>query len=166
LAARGSTAAFGCKEVTNTVDSNRAGEVDNRVRYAFRRPRFPLIWTVGNELVSATSPAVFQREIRRLDLQGVTIVDMVDATGEGWAFHPELMIVSPLTIKKRWKKLEVIRLFNKSDSARRIGAVYPEAYIPRRSVGRIIAEVAALAAYAQPNKALQRPGARVARAGR
>jgi hypothetical protein len=74
---------------------------------------------------SATSPAVFQRQIRRLDLPGV--IDMVDATGEGWAFHSE--------------------------------------YIARRSVGRIIAEVAALAAYAQPNKTPQRTGARVARLG-
>jgi len=76
------------------------------------------------------------------------------------------MIVSPLTLKKRWKKVEVIRLFNESDNARRIGAAYPEAYIPRRSLVRIIAEVAALAAYAKPNKPLQRTGARVARAGR
>jgi hypothetical protein len=148
------------------MDSNGAGQPDDRVRYAFRRPKFPLIWTVGNELLSAASPAAFQRQVRRLDLQGVTIIDMVDGTGEGWAFHPELRIVSPLTIKKRWKKLEVIRLFNKSDNARRIGAVYPEADVPRRSVARIIAEVAALAAYAQPNKAPQRTGARVARPGR
>jgi hypothetical protein len=152
--------------VTNRVDSNAAGPGDERIRYAFRRPRFPLIWAVGNEVLSATSPAVFQRQIRRFDLQGVTVIDMIDTTGEGWAFHPELMIVSPLTIKKRWRKLEVVRLFNKSDNARRIGVVYPEAYIPRRSVGRIIAEVAALAAYAQPNKALQRTGADVARSGR
>jgi len=91
---------------------------------------------------------------------------MVDATGEGWAFHSDLMIVSPLTLKKRWKKTEVIRLFNASNNARRIGAAYPEAYIPRRSLVRIIAEVAALAAHAKPNKPLQRTGARVARPGR
>ena len=94
------------------------------------------------------------------------MIDIVDATGEGWAFHADLMIVSPLTIKKRWKKIEVIRLFNESDNARRIGAAYPEAYIPGRSLVRIIAEVAALVAYAKPNKPLHRTGARVARSGR
>ena len=62
------------------------------------------------------------------------------------------MIVSPLTLKKRWKKLDVIRLFNGSDNARRIGAAYTEAYIPRRPLVRIIAEVAALVAYAKPNR--------------
>jgi hypothetical protein len=59
-----------------------------------------------------------------------------------------LMIVSPLTLKKRWKKIDAIRLFNHSDNARRIGVAYPEAYIPRRSLVRVIAEVAALAAHA------------------
>jgi hypothetical protein len=86
---------------------------------------------------------------------------MVDATGEGWVLHPELMIVSPLSLKKRWKKIEVIRLFNESHNARRIGAAYPEAHIPRRSLARIIAEVAVLATYTQPHKPVQRPEARV-----
>jgi hypothetical protein len=148
--------------VKDSVDSDTSG----KVQYAFRRPRFPIIYAVGSELRSATSPAAFQRQLQRLELQGAKVLDIVDATGEGWAFHSDLMIVSPLTLKKRWKKIEVIRLFNGSDNARRIGAAYPEAYIPRRSLVRIIAEVAALAAYAKPNKPLQRTGARVARAGR
>ena len=42
-----------------------------------------------------------------------------------------------------------------------VGAAYPEAYIPRRSLVRIIPEVAALAAYAKPNEPLQRTRTRV-----
>lgn len=69
-----------------------------------------MICAVGNELLPARSPAAFQRHIERVDLQGAKVIDIVDATGEGWAFHADLMIVSPLTLKKRWKKVEVIRL--------------------------------------------------------
>jgi hypothetical protein len=141
-------------------------DLTGKVKYAFRRPRFPVIYAVGKELRSATSPAAFQRQAERLELRGAAVLDMVDATGEGWAFHSDLMIVSPLTLKKRWKKIEVIRLFNESDNARRIGAVYPETYIPRRSLVRIIAEVAALTTYAKPNKSLQRIGARDPRSAR
>jgi hypothetical protein len=128
------------------VESTSAGQLANRVQYAFRRPRFPVVYAVGSEVLAATTSAALLRQLRRLDLQGVGTLDFVDATGEGWAFHSAAMIVSPLTMKKRWTKLEVIRLFNASDNARRIGARYPEAYIPRRSFSRIIAEVAALAA--------------------
>lgn len=145
----------------DSVESNTGA----KVQYAFRRPRFPIIYAVKNELLAALSPAALQRQLERLEPQGAKVLDMVDATGEGWAFHSDLMIVSPLTLKKRWRKIEVIRLFNGSDNARRIGAAYPEAYIPRRPLVRIIAEVAALVAYAKRNKPLQRTGARAARSG-
>jgi hypothetical protein len=141
-------------------------DTSGKVQYAFQKPRFPIIYAVGQELLAALSPAFFQRQVKRLELQGATVLDMVDATGEGWAFHSDLMIVSPLTLKKRWKKIDVIRLFNGSTNAQRIGAAYPEAYIPRRSLVRIIADVATLAAYAKPNKPRQRTGARVTRPGR
>ena len=127
-----------------------------KVQYVFRRPRFPIIYAVGDELFAALSPAALQRQLERLEPQGVTVLDIVDATGEGWTFHPDLMIVSPLTLKKRWKKIDVIHLFNGSDNARRIGTAYPEACIPRRPLVRIIAEVAALVAYANLNKPLPR----------
>ena len=127
----------------------------SKIQYAFRRPSFPLICAVGNELRVATSPAALQRQVKHWDLQRAKVLDIVDATGEGWAFHIDLQIVSPLTLKKRWKKIEVIRLFNESANARRIGTAYPETYIRRRSLVRIIAEVAALVAYT--NKRILRP---------
>ena len=135
-------------EMRDTVESNTT----RRIQYAFRRPRFPIVYAVGNELRAATSSVALRRQLERLELPLAAVVDLVDATGEGWAFHSDLMIVSPLTLKKRWKKIEVIRLFNESDNAHRMGAVYPEAYVPRRSLERIIAEIAALAAYKKPRR--------------
>jgi len=37
---------------------------------------------------------------------------MIDSSGEGWAFWPDQMAISPLTFKKKWFKKEVIELFN------------------------------------------------------
>ena len=135
-------------EMRDTVESNTT----RQVQYAFRRPRFPVVYTVGNELRAATSSVALRSQLERLELPRAAVVDLVDATGEGWAFHSGVMIVSPLTLKRRWKKIEVIRLFNESSNARRMGAVYPEAYVPRRSLERIIAEIAALATYTNPRK--------------
>jgi hypothetical protein len=95
----------------------------------------------------------FQRQIERFEIQSGEVLDVVDATGEGWSFHSDLMIVSPLTFKKRWTKSAVIRLFNESESARRIGLTYPETSLSGKSVSRIITDVAALAAYGTPNQA-------------
>ena len=97
-------------EMRGTVESNTT----RRIQYAFRRPRFPIVYAVGNELRAATSSVALRRQLERLELPGAAVFDLVDARGEGWVFHSALMIVSPLTLKKRWKKIEVIRLFNES----------------------------------------------------
>jgi len=38
--------------------------------YAFRRPRFPMVYAVGRALLGATSPAALRRQLRRLDPPG------------------------------------------------------------------------------------------------
>ena len=111
---------------------------------------------MGGELVSAWSAVDFQRQIERFEIQSGEVLDVVDATGEGWSFHSDLMIVSPLTLKKRWTKSAVIRLFNESENSRRIAVVYPEMSLSGKSVSRIITDVAALAAHGTPNRPLQR----------
>jgi len=138
-------------------------KINGKIQYAFRRPRFPIVCAVGDELISAGSPAAFQGEVERLDLEGGKVLDIVDATGEGWAFHVDLIIVSPLTLKKRWTKSAVIRLFNESENARRIGGKYPETSLSGKTLTRIISEVAALAAYGKSNRPPQRIAARGAR---
>jgi hypothetical protein len=60
-------------------------------------PAPPFVCAVADELLSAGSPAAFQRQIERLELESDAVLDIVDATGEGWAFHAELMVVSLLT---------------------------------------------------------------------
>jgi hypothetical protein len=138
-------------------------KVSGKIRYVFRRPRFPIVCAVADELISAGSPAALQRQIERFELESDAVLDIVDATGEGWAFHADLMVVSPFALKKRWQKLAVIRLYNESQNARRIGGgIYPETALSGKSLARIIADVAALAALAKPNMPLQRTRARVA----
>ncbi len=132
-------------------------KVSGKIRYVFRRPRCPIICAVADELISAGSPAAFQRQIERLELESDAVPDIVDATGEGWASHAELMVVSPLTLKKRWRKLAVVHLYNESQNARRIGRTYPETALSGRSLARIIADVAALAALSKPNMRVSGP---------
>jgi hypothetical protein len=137
-------------------------KINDKVQYAFRRPRFPIVCAVGSELLAAASTASVQRQIERLDLPGDKVLDIVDATGEGWAFHVELVIVSPLTLKKRWTKAAVIRLFSESNNARRIGGAYPATSLSGKTLVQVIADVAALAAYAKPNEPLRQTAVRSA----
>ena len=119
------------------------------IQYAFRLPIFPVIYSVDTDIRSASSPTEFQRQAQNLEVPEETDIEVIDAAGEGWIFHCDLGIVSPLTLRKQWRKIEIIRLFNESDTARRAGFVYPEANIPRRSLVRIIADIATLVRDAQ-----------------
>jgi hypothetical protein len=138
-------------------------KLNGKIQYAFRRPRFPIICAVGDELISAWSAVGFQREIERFEIQSGEVVDIVDATGESWSFHSDLLIVSPLTLKKWWTKSAVIRLFNESENARRIGLAYPETSLSGKSVSRIMTDVATLAARGMANRPLQRTRIHTAR---
>jgi len=63
-------------------------------------------------------------------------------------------------VRGRSSKSAVIRLFNESENARRIGGAYPETSLSGKTLTRIVTDVAALAAYGKPNRPPQRLGAR------
>ena len=56
-------------------------KINSKIQYAFRRPRFPIICAVGDELISAWSAVGFQRQIERFEIQSGEVLDVVDATG-------------------------------------------------------------------------------------
>lgn len=63
-----------------------------------------MICAVGNELLSARSSAAFQTPYRALGSPGCQGDRHSRTTGEGWAFHADLMIVSPLTSRNGGRK--------------------------------------------------------------
>ena len=68
-------------------------KINGQIQYAFRRPRFPIICALGDELISAWSAVGFQRQIERLEILSDEVRDVVAAAGEGWSFPSDLMIV-------------------------------------------------------------------------
>jgi hypothetical protein len=62
------------------VESNTSRQIAGKIRYAFRRPRFPIVYAADKELLSAASPAAFQRQIDRLDL----LICQVQSSDQQW----------------------------------------------------------------------------------
>ena len=118
----------------------------NAINFAFRRPRFPLICDLDGFLVAAGSPAALQRS---LSLAGVDLpterkVRIVDANGESWMILPNEMIVAPRFATRRWRKIEIIRLFNERRNAKEAGRRYPEHGIANKRLDAIVGEIAAI----------------------
>jgi hypothetical protein len=82
-------------------------------RSFFREPRYPILCNVDGHLIAAKSDKTLAKELSGLELREDAQYDVIDSTGEGWLLLVEVMVLSPLNFRKRrWTKLEIIRLFN------------------------------------------------------
>lgn len=82
------------------------------LRYLFRKPKFPIICNINNFVFGAKSEKEFIDKIPSIKFDAKTHFDVIDITSEGWLFSPKLMALSPLTLKKKWMKKEIINLVN------------------------------------------------------
>ena len=125
------------------------------IGFLFRKPKFPVICEVHGLLIGAETPAEFEKQIATAKIPIDEDLPIVDATGEGWAFHTGYMVISPLTFKKTWTKKEVIDMFNGSNTARQAGMEYAAKSLSSKRLGQIVKEIAALIRKA--NKMIHRP---------
>jgi hypothetical protein len=114
------------------------------ITYAFRRPRFPVICAIDGYLIGVKSPAGLQRCLAALDLSDEKKLRLIDGNGETWMFLPDQMILAPGFLTRKWRKIEIIRLFNESRTAKESGRRYPEHVIANRRLDTIIRDIAGL----------------------
>jgi hypothetical protein len=114
------------------------------IRFAFRRPRFPLICDLDGDLFAAESPDALRRRLGGRELSDERKVRFVDANGESWRFLQNEMILAPEFPMKTWRKIEIIRLFNGSRTASEMGICYPERRLANRRLDRIVCDIGAI----------------------
>ena len=114
------------------------------IRCLFREPEFPVVCDAPAGLVGATSLRDFAAQVDPLGLPPGENLPLVDASAEGWVFNTQHCVLSPLTLKKRWTKKEVIAMFNGSDAARKLGGKYSERSLSAKRFDRILGEIVSL----------------------
>jgi hypothetical protein len=96
------------------------------------------------DLFAAQSSAALQRCLAGQRLADESRVRFVDASGEGWMLFQDKMILAPEFPMRRWRKIEIIRLFNGSRNASETGLRYPEHRLANRRLDTIVHDIAAL----------------------
>jgi len=110
------------------------------VRYWPRRPRFPIIVDTGIGLIGAVSGSDCAKRIVRLGpFDSDDLMSVVDSTSEGFGFYPRMMLITPLTTKKRWTKAEVIALYN--DRKKSEAPDYRPRSLSNRGFDRVVHEI-------------------------
>jgi hypothetical protein len=69
---------------------------------------------------------------------------LIDATGESWALLTDKMILAPGFLVRKWRMVDIIRLFNESRSATESGLHYPESLISSKRLDAIVNDLVAL----------------------
>lgn len=113
------------------------------VRYWPRRPRFPVIIDTGAQIVGARTGADCSKKIQRLIIPvGEITIPVIDSSGQGFAYYPDSMVVSPVAVKMRWKKSEIIDIYNSRKPAG--SPAYRPGSLSNKPVERIVSEIVEL----------------------
>jgi hypothetical protein len=110
-------------------------------RYFFRKPKFPVFVSIEGNLICGKSAITLARRLSKIENLHNNTYKAIDSSGEGWSFHPQQWLISPLTLKKRWTKLELIRLFNERGNKKSEDPLYSEKSLSAKRLERIINDI-------------------------
>ena len=109
------------------------------LRYLFRKPAFPMVTNIEGHFIGTNTPKDLIIKLGKIPLDQEKSYDMVDSTGEGWSLYSPKMVISPLTMKKRWTKREIIKLFNDRENTELAkGKKYSEKSLSSKRLDKII----------------------------
>ena len=111
--------------------------------HLFRSPTYPVILDVDGSLIAAKSPIELARKLARLQLPAERRYPAVAVNGENWELNTYVdeAILSPTLMKRRWTKLDVVRLYNQRKNRRRGEQPYSEKSLSSKRVDRVIGEI-------------------------
>lgn len=115
---------------------------EQKLVHVFRRPRYPVLCSVPGDLIAAFSLQQLTRRLSHVDAPPDDVLDMIDATAEGWALHTQLGTVSPMTLHKNWRKAELLRLFRESATKCQAGVPCEEKALMRRRLDELVLVIA------------------------
>ena len=113
------------------------------LNYLFRKPSFPVLMNINGYFIGAKTPFKLIRKLSEIELEHDGVYDVVDIKGFSWSLYVETMTISPLTLRNRWTKLEIIKLFNERKNTSN-GIKYSEKSLSSKKLDRIITDLAEL----------------------
>jgi len=99
------------------------------MHYFFRKPKFPIICDIDGVLILASSANSLEKRLKNLILEKENLYAVIDSTIEGWsldALDDSTFVISPLALKKRWTKMDLINLYNQSENCKKNNKPYSE----------------------------------------
>lgn len=101
-----------------------------------------MIANIEGHFVGATTPKAFACKLAQIPFNNDKSYDIVDSRGEGWSLYAPKMLISPLTMKKRWTKREIIKMFNERENTELAGGKkYSEKSLSVKRLSKVISDL-------------------------
>ena len=111
------------------------------VQFLFRKPKYPVIVDIDGVVVCGRSAITLAKRLSKLINLQEKSYDAIDSTGEGWSFYFDKWVLSPLCLKKRWTKLEIIRLYNNRKNKTSDHVTYSEKSLSSKRLDMIFNDI-------------------------
>ncbi len=127
-------------------------EGQTMIRCMFRRPIFPIIIEIDGIVVSARSTQGLEKKLSKIALAAGRLYHGVDSTGATWDLYVDGMMLSPLTLRKRPTKKELIALVNGRTNKSPDEMPYPEKSLSAKTFERLFEDLVNITANAKLNR--------------
>jgi hypothetical protein len=115
------------------------------LKVVFRSPEYPVFVVDRNKLLSAFDIDELARCcVSSNPLDGRTVVQVIDSTGEEFWYTPDVCILSPGFTFKKWTKKRIIETYNNSINAELSEKPYSLKSISSKKLERIIYDICTL----------------------
>ena len=111
------------------------------IKYVFRKPKFPIIINLDGHVIAATQQNLLT-QLRQFELTLKTCYEAIDKSGEGFGLYvyDVCFAISPLVVKKKWTKVELIRLYNNRKN--KVGEkIYSEKSLSSKRFDKILSDI-------------------------
>lgn len=112
-----------------------------KIKHFFRKPKYPVIVDVDGVLVCGKSSITLSRRLSEINLIKSNSYNVVDSSIEGWVFIPKHWVISPMTFKKRWTKLELIRMYNGRKNKKNEDFKYSEKSLSSKRLDKVFNDI-------------------------
>ena len=111
------------------------------VQFLFRKPKYPVIVDIDGVVVCGRLAITLAKRLPKLINLQEKSYNAIDSNGEGWSFYSDKWVLSPLCTRKRWTKLEIIRLYNNRKNKTSNHDTYSEKSLSSKRLDRVLIDI-------------------------
>ena len=117
-------------------------EYKSALRIPLRKPEWPVIVISRDRVLSGQNPRSLASALcSALPSDHESFIRVVDSAGSEFWFYPDMRVLSPSFVTKRWSKKKLIDLYNADSFTKVTGRLYSPASLSNKRLSQIVQDL-------------------------